>query len=190
MSPSGAGGVRSYWLLSGYVVLPEHAQYSFYNRVSRPIVREILRTSKDVLEQEAYVMKPICLVFWLVLASGLVACSQMNPISRDQLAENLHPILKIENRVDRLQYYTQMLDKLGAINKENVDALKTHHDIYYVYYVAANVQLARGNMESYMAHVKLAEKELDLMEAMLKDKLSKLSESELKRQSRFSQSGL
>jgi hypothetical protein len=51
--------------------------------------------------------------------------------------------------------------------------LKTHLDIYYVYYLASNVQLAKGNMTSYQAHLELAEKELDVMESILKDGLDK-----------------
>lgn len=123
-------------------------------------------------------MKSISLAYILLLGIVSGACSQATPIPRTQLAQHLEPILSIEKRVDHLKYYTDMLTKLGQINDENTDALKAHHDVYYVYYVAANVQLAGGNVQSYLAHVKLAESELDKMEAILKDNLSKYGESE------------
>jgi hypothetical protein len=68
--------------------------------------------------------------------------------------------------------------------------LKATHDVYYVYYLAAAVHLARGNMGSYVAHVKLAERELDAMEAIVKENLAHLTQSESERKSRFSKSGL
>ncbi|MFQ5684630.1 MAG: hypothetical protein ACE5HC_15330 [Candidatus Binatia bacterium] len=123
-------------------------------------------------------MKAISAILSLVLVGGVVACSQVKPISPGEMAQNLTPILKIESRVDQVKYYTQMLAQMGGMNSESAEALKAHHDIYYVYYVAANVQLARGNMQSYLAHVHLAERELDLMEAILKDNYSELVKSE------------
>lgn len=150
----------------------------------------MLRRVRGLLEREANRMKTISLVLSLAVAGGLVACSQVNPISRDQLAENLAPILRMERRVDQVKYYTQMLAYLGGISSEKTEDLKAHHDIYYVYYVAANVQLARGDMESYLAHVSQAERELDLMEAILKDKLSKFGELDSEREEPFSRSGL
>jgi hypothetical protein len=110
----------------------------------------------------------------------------MKPIAPQDLAQNLGPILKIEKRLDQVKYYSQMLGNLGGMNDERADDLKAHHDIYYVYYVAANVQLARGDMEAYVAHVKLAEQELDFMEAIVKDRLTRLAESESRKKSKFS----
>ncbi len=120
-------------------------------------------------------MKNLGLAFSLVLAMGLAACSQvrLEPIPRDQLAENIAPILKMEKRIDQVMYYTKMLGSLGGLSQGKSTELKGHLDIYYVYYLASNVQLAKGNMVSYQAHLKLAEKELDVMESILKDGLDK-----------------
>ncbi len=111
----------------------------------------------------------------LVLAMGMAACSQVQvePISRDQLVENIDPILKMEKRIDQVMYYAKMLGSLGGLSQGKSSELKTHLDIYYVYYLASNVQLAKGNMTSYQAHLELAEKELDVMESILKDGLDK-----------------
>ncbi len=109
----------------------------------------------------------------LVLAGGLVACSTVEPISRNQLAANIKPILKIEERNDQMRYYTNMLDSLGGISKEKLEELKGHYDVYYVYYLASTLYLAEGNTESYEAHVKQAQSELDAIEAILKDGLAK-----------------
>ena len=70
-------------------------------------------------------------------------------------------------------YYTKMLGSLGGLSQGKSKELKQHLDVYYVYYLASNVQLARGDMVAYEAHVQLAEKELDVMEKILKDGLDK-----------------
>ncbi len=109
----------------------------------------------------------------LVLAGGLVGCSTVEPILRNQLAANIKPILKIEERIDQMRYYTNMLDSIGGISQEKLAELKGHYDVYYVYYLASNLYLAEGNTESYLAHVKQAQSELDAIEAILKDGLAK-----------------
>lgn len=127
---------------------------------------------------------------FLVLASGLVACSTVEPISRNQLAANIKPILKIEERIDQMRYYTKMLDSLGGISKEKSEELKGHYDVYYVYYFASNLYLAEGNTESYEAHVKQAQSELDAIEAILKDGLAKEWELDSGAESKYSQLNL
>jgi len=118
-------------------------------------------------------MRNLVLALSLVLAMGLAACLQvqMEPISRDQLVDHIAPILKMEKRIDQVMYYTKMLGSLGRLSHGKSTELKSHLDIYYVYYLGSNVQLAKGNMVSYQAHLKLAEKELDVMESILKDGL-------------------
>jgi hypothetical protein len=123
----------------------------------------------------------------LLLASGLVACTPIDPIPRNQLAANIKPILKIEERIDQMRYYTKVLDSLGGITKEKLEELKGHYDVYYVYYLASNVHLAEGNTESYLAHVELAERELEAIEAILKDGLAKEWEEDSSKKSNFSQ---
>jgi len=126
----------------------------------------------------------------LVLAGGLVACSTVEPISRNQLEANIKPILKIEERIDQMRYYTKLLDSLGGISKEKLANLKGHYDVYYVYYLASNLYLAEGNTESYLAHVKQAQSELDAIETILKDGLAKEWELDSSAESKYSQLNL
>jgi hypothetical protein len=118
-------------------------------------------------------MKTMKLALSLILTLGLAACSSMQPISRDQLAQNIDPILKMEKRLDQVMYYTKMLGSMGGLTQVKSKELKQHLDVYYVYYLASNVQLAKGDMDAFQAHVALAERELDVMEKILKDGLDK-----------------
>ncbi len=135
-------------------------------------------------------MKILKLALPLVLASGVAACAQMQPITRDQLAENIDPILKMEKRLDQVMYYTKMLGTIGGLTKGKSKELKKHLDIYYVYYLASNVQLASGDMAAYQAHVALAERELEVMESLLKDGLDKNFEFDPSWEGDFSRSRL
>ena len=121
-------------------------------------------------------MKIAQIALSLILTVGAAGCSYIQPIqpiSRDQLAQHIDPILKMERRLDQVMYYTKMLGSLGGLSQGKSKELKQHLDVYYVYYLASNVQLARGDMVAYQAHVELAEKELDVMEKILKDGLDK-----------------
>jgi hypothetical protein len=135
-------------------------------------------------------MKIINLILSTILAGSVIACSQIDPIPRDQVAANLPPIVKIEKQASHLNYYIQALGSMGKMSDENLARLKAHYDIYYVYWTAAIFLLATGNMESYLAHVKMAERELDAMERILKDKFTELGEAETEREGRFSGLGL
>ncbi len=128
----------------------------------------------------------------ILLAIGLMGCAQVasQPLPPDQLAANLAPLLKVEKRADQVRYYALLLDNLGGIGEENAAAIKQHHDIYYVYYLAANFNLARGHIDSYLVHVKLAGKELDFMEAILKESMAALSRTDPEVGNRLSRFGL
>lgn len=108
----------------------------------------------------------------IILASGLAACSQVSPVPRERLAANIRPMLKIEERYNQLKEAIQILGSMGKVDGETMKDLKAHSDVYYLYYWASAVQLAGGNMESYRAHVKLAEKELESIEHILREKLA------------------
>jgi hypothetical protein len=122
----------------------------------------------------------------VVLACGLVACSTMNPIPRDQLAANMAPILKIEKRYAQVSRYTKILGSQGWISEQQWEELKPHYDVYYVYYLGANFHLAKGNLNSYLEHIQMAERELDVIEAVLKDTLAKEREMDSGRKREFS----
>jgi hypothetical protein len=131
-------------------------------------------------------------VVTLLVAVGLMACAQVasQPLPPDQLAANLAPLLKIEKRAEQVKYYALLLDNLGGIGEANAAAIKQHHDIYYVYYLAANFNLARGHIDSYLLHVRLAGKELDSMEAILKERIAALDRSDPEAGNQLSRFGL
>jgi len=54
----------------------------------------------------------------------------------------------------------------------------------------ANLDLAKGNMKSYLDYVKLAERELRAMERIIRDDFANLAESDWERKDPFSRSGL
>lgn len=66
----------------------------------------------------------------------------------------------------------QILGEAGVPNGETLEHIKTHHDIYFVYYTASAVHLAAGNMNSYPAHIQLADSELEAMEGLLKESIA------------------
>ncbi len=109
----------------------------------------------------------------IALGLGLLftGCSPIGPISRDQLAANLAPILEVENRAKQVLSGAQMLGSVGVISEKDAGELKVHYDVYFVYHNAANVYLAGGDIESYIAHIQTAKQELDTMEAILKHSL-------------------
>jgi hypothetical protein len=127
-------------------------------------------------------MKTIKLVLLLVFAPGLMACAQVASLPPDQISANLGPILKIEDKARQVIFYGQVLDFLGGMTEENAKTFKTHLDLFNVYYLAAAIHLAEGNTKSYLAHVKSAEQELHAIEAMLKDKIAELGDSNSARQ--------
>jgi hypothetical protein len=139
---------------------------------------------------EPQVMKNRYPFLGLILALGLIGCSQFNPVPREEVEANLAPMLRVERRADQVKYYSEMLLRMEGLSRESAQKLKSTHDIYYVYYLAASVYLARGNVESYLAHLKQAEKELDAMEGILKRDLSRLSELEREKKERVFRSGL
>ena len=109
----------------------------------------------------------------IALGLGLLftGCSPIGPMSRDQLATNLAPILEVENRAKQVLSGAQMLGSVGVISKKDAGKLKAHYDVYFVYYYSANVYLAGGDIESYIAHIQMAKQELDTMEVILKHSL-------------------
>lgn len=66
-----------------------------------------------------------------------------------------------------------MLGSRGGISEAVLKEMQEHYDIYYVYYSASSVYLARGDVQSYLAHIRMAEGELAAMEALLKHSLAK-----------------
>lgn len=123
-----------------------------------------------------------------LLALLLVACAQVQQISREQVAAHLNPILDLEKRVDQVKSFAQWLVQLRSIDDDKIAELKASHNVYFLYYLAASVDLASGNLKSYRANLERAERELEYMEATLKKSLTELGQTNPK--SRFFESEL
>jgi hypothetical protein len=124
-----------------------------------------------------------------ILFPALVAgCTQLNPasrepVSREKVVENLSPILDMEQRGAQLTMAMQKLPFVTKLSADDARALKEHYDVYYVYHNAAATSLAEGDFEAYRNHVRVGLKELDSIEAKLKDVLKKSSGGERENQS-------
>lgn len=121
----------------------------------------------------------------ILLALFLVACAQVQQISREQIAAHLDPILVLEKRADQVKSFAQWLVRLHHIDDDKIAELKASHNVYSLYYLAANVDLASGNLNSYRANLQRAERELEFMEATLKKTLPNLSKTNPPAKRRF-----
>jgi uncharacterized protein YcfL len=107
----------------------------------------------------------------VILALVVIGCSQVRPVTRNQLVENLAPIVEIEGRSSDLTMLYQRLKLIGWIKDEDSRALKEHYDVYYIYHKGAVVSLAQGDVETCKSLVRLADQELKSIETKLKSLL-------------------
>jgi hypothetical protein len=124
----------------------------------------------------------------VILFPAIVAgCTNVNsasrePVSREKVVENLSPILDMEQRGTELTLAMQKLPFVAKLSRDDARELKEHYDVYYVYHNAAATSLAEGDFEAYRKHVRVGLKELDSIEAKLKDVLKKSSGGERENQ--------
>lgn len=119
----------------------------------------------------------------IVLSTLVAGCRQANsasrePVSRAKIVENLSPIVDMEKRGIQLTLAMQKLPLVADVSAEDARAIKEHYDVYYVYHNAAATSLAEGDMHAYRNHVQAGSKELDSLEAKLKDVLKRSSGDE------------
>ncbi len=111
-------------------------------------------------------MKVLLLILALLLAPLLPAC--IPPLAdRAILIEHLAPVLQLEKRASSIEYQLQFMQYLEPLSEKFKEAIKAHRDIYYPYYMLANVYLASGQIVQYMEAVRLAENELTALEALI-----------------------
>ena len=70
-----------------------------------------------------------------------------------------------------LQQKANFLASYGAYSEELALAIREHHDVYYPYYLVANLYLARGQIEKYQEAVRSAERELEAMNKLIENTL-------------------
>lgn len=103
--------------------------------------------------------------------------SAQQPASRQQVVDNLKPIVQVEERGRMLTMAMQQLPLMLDVGTEDAEKLKEHYDVYYVHHNAATISLAQGNLNAYRGHLEVASAELDSIEERLKT-IIKNSESQ------------
>jgi len=78
-----------------------------------------------------------------------------------QVATNVERIVALEDKVGDISSIVRMIG--SSIGEDGVDQIRVHGDIYFVYYLAANVALANGEMEDFEEYLEMADDELDRM---------------------------
>jgi uncharacterized protein YcfL len=110
-------------------------------------------------------------IIFSFLAVGCAAQSQhevaQQPVARQQVVDNLEPILKVEERVRKLTRVMQHLPLVVEVKAEDAQKLKEHYNLYSIYHNAATISLAEGNFQAYSNHLQIASRELDSLEARL-----------------------
>jgi len=101
------------------------------------------------------------IVLTLVLFTGQVKADW------EQVAANVERIVELERRIDDILILVGMASATGLIEKEAVEDIKFHGDIYFVYYLAAQVALANEEMEDFIEYIELASDSLDKMEEII-----------------------
>ena len=87
----------------------------------------------------------VILTLSLLSAGGLLACSQISTIPRDQLTANLAPILKVGERADQVKATTQILGLVGQMTAEKVEELK---------------EMDRGDFDVVLTDVRMTKKNM------------------------------
>ena len=114
---------------------------------------------------------PVILFSLLAFAyaqSNTSSSSSREPASREEVVQNLEPIVKVEERGRMLTMAIQELPNLVEIKAEEALKIKEHYDVYYVHHNAATISLAQGDIDLYRGHLKIASAELDSIEQNLK----------------------
>jgi hypothetical protein len=109
----------------------------------------------------------------LIFGCAQTQSASREPVSREEIVQNLNPIVKVEERGRKLTMVMQQLPLVVDINEEDVQKLKEHYDVYYVYHNAATISLAEGKFQAYRDHLKVASHELDSIEQRLKNVVEK-----------------
>ncbi len=114
-----------------------------------------------------FAMKPFLIS--VLLFFTLVGCSvKVNHVPRrDFLVDHMRPMLAMEKQLDRIRDTLKLYLSLNALGKKEMRKIKEHLDVYYIYYLNANVQLGRGNAQLFLHYIGLATQELNSMMDLL-----------------------
>lgn len=123
-------------------------------------------------------MRNVLAIGMLCTALIVPSCLDLNLVDREDVVKSLGPLLVLERRNSVLKERFMLLTAAGLLEEEGIGKVRTHNDVYFVYYVAANVSLARGDFEDYFLKVQYARTELDSIEQILGEVLVVVPEAE------------
>jgi len=95
------------------------------------------------------------LILSLVLFTGQVRADW------EQTATNIEKIIALENRINDISGLMGMAAMF--LEEDEISEIKIHGDIYFVYYIAAQVALANEEMEDFEEYIEAAGDSLDRM---------------------------
>ena len=109
-----------------------------------------------------YLITAIILYVLFVLAGCAPAMTD-----RVTLVKNMGSVLKLEKKTHALQAQVRVLKKFRELSNANVALIEQHYDVYYPYYLAANIYLVHGQIDEYKEAVKFAETELTAIQILV-----------------------
>ena len=109
-------------------------------------------------------MKTLLLV---ALCAVMAGCAPVY-FSRETVVDNIATVVALEKRVDWIAQQSRAKYRLGILSREVAEALKETLDIYYVFYLAASVNLAEGKLDTYHELLSMAAREVDHMEMLIR----------------------
>jgi hypothetical protein len=104
-------------------------------------------------------------ILFVVFIFIFSACATVS-VKRINLIDNMPELTAIEMRAGALLNVVGALQSQGMLAGQKADEVKRHYDIYYIYHIAASVDLAKGNPE-FSDSMKRAQEALDKMEITL-----------------------
>jgi len=114
-----------------------------------------------MIDGEGAVMKvPLTTLFSSIILALVLFTGQVKA-DWEQVANNIEVITALEYRITEISMLVGMMG--GLIEQEELDELKVHSDIYFVYYFAAQVALANEEMEDFKEYIGEADDSLDRM---------------------------
>jgi len=95
----------------------------------------------------------------VILLFNTIGCSATS--TWEKVAINIPAVLDVEFRIDSIA--TEIADTRDELTQNQLDRIKLHFDIYFVFYYGANTALANGDVARFEQHMASAHDELDRM---------------------------
>lgn len=104
----------------------------------------------------------------LVVAAQGCSTSRGEIVAREAVIADLKPILEIEAQAQTIRQILETARGYRMFDSRAVTDLKEHHDLYYIYHLAATFHLAHGERQQFIDYVELARRELEAIESIMR----------------------